>query len=173
VLIVFGGLPGTGKTAIAQELARRLGAVYLRIDSIEQAIRGSMAIARPLDDLGYRVAYAVAEDNLRAGRTVIADAVNPLALTRDAWVDVARRAQACAVEDEIQCSDAEEHRRRVESRITDISGLKTPTWEEVLSREYQPWEREHIVIDTAGRSVQESVGELRKALPRPAPRPVR
>jgi predicted kinase len=173
VLIVFGGLPGTGKTAIAQELARRLGAVYLRIDSIEQAIRGSMAIARPLDDLGYRVAYAVAEDNLRAGRTVIADAVNPLALTRDAWVDVARRAQACAVEVEIRCSDAEEHRRRVESRITDISGLKTPTWEEVLAREYEPWEREHIVIDTAGRSVEESVGELRKALPRPAPRPVR
>jgi predicted kinase len=31
-LIVFGGLPGTGKTAIAQEVAREVNAVYVRID---------------------------------------------------------------------------------------------------------------------------------------------
>jgi tRNA uridine 5-carbamoylmethylation protein Kti12 len=28
MLIIFGGLPGTGKTAIAQQLARELGAVF-------------------------------------------------------------------------------------------------------------------------------------------------
>jgi len=39
VLIVFGGLPGTGKTAIARELSRRLGASYVRIDTIEQSLR--------------------------------------------------------------------------------------------------------------------------------------
>ena len=38
-LIAFGGLPGTGKTVIAREVARGANAVYLRIDSIEQAIR--------------------------------------------------------------------------------------------------------------------------------------
>jgi predicted kinase len=43
MLIIFGGLPATGKTAIAQELARQIGAVYLRIDSIEQGIRDSGA----------------------------------------------------------------------------------------------------------------------------------
>ncbi|SRR6266567_9577035 len=82
-LIVFGGLPGTGKTAIAQEVAREVNAVYVRIDSIEQAIRASGALGRPIDDAGYRVAYVVAEDNLRIGRTVVADCVNPLQITRD------------------------------------------------------------------------------------------
>jgi predicted kinase len=165
-LIIFGGLPGAGKTAIAKELACHLGGVYLRIDSIEQAIRDSGVASKSLDDEGYRVSYAVAEDNLRLGRTVIADSVNPLQLTRDAWVGVAERAGVNAVEVEITCSNPEQHRWRVETRIADIDGLRPPTWQEVVAREYQPWNREHIVIDTAGRSVAESVKELREALPK-------
>lgn len=39
MLIIFSGLPGCGKSTIARALAKRLGAVYLRIDTIEQAIR--------------------------------------------------------------------------------------------------------------------------------------
>ena len=35
MLIVFGGLPGAGKTTIARELARQIGAAYVRIDSID------------------------------------------------------------------------------------------------------------------------------------------
>ena len=42
-LIAFGGLPGTGKTVIAREVVREVNAVYVRIDSIEQAIRASGA----------------------------------------------------------------------------------------------------------------------------------
>lgn len=44
MLIILGGLPGAGKTTIARELALRLGAVHIRIDSIEQATRDSGVI---------------------------------------------------------------------------------------------------------------------------------
>ena len=67
MLIVLGGLPGTGKTTIARELARQLGAVHLRIDSIEQALRNHGVAARSMDDSGYRAAYAIAADNLCIG----------------------------------------------------------------------------------------------------------
>ncbi len=164
MLIILGGLPGVGKTAIARELARRIGAVHLRVDSIEQAIRASGMVSQPLDDAGYRVAYAVAEDNLRIGRTVIADSVNPIRATRDAWVEAAKRGQAGAVEIEVTCSDAGEHRRRVETRTTDIPGLRLPSWEEVVCREYHPWDRERLAIDTAGRTVEQSVDDVRDAL---------
>ena len=164
MLIILAGLPGVGKTAIARELARQLGAVHVRIDSIEQAIRDSGLSTRDLEDKGYRAGYGIAEDNLRAGRTVIADSVNPLPVTRDAWVQVAKRVQAHAVEIEIICSDAAEHRRRVEMRTTDVPGLRLPAWEEVVSRDYRPWTRGRIVIDTAGRSVDQSVAQIREAL---------
>jgi len=161
MFIIFGGLSGVGKTTIARELARQLGAVYVRIDSIEQAVRDSGVLTEPLNDAGYRVGYAVAEDNLLLGHTVIADSVNPLQITRDAWMDVSTRAHVEAVEVEITCSDLHEHRRRVEVRSADIPGLTLPDWQSVVAREYQPWHRERIVLDTAGRSVAEVVKRLR------------
>lgn len=122
MLIILSGLPGTGKTTIALELARQLGAVHVRIDSIEQALCESRAV-QSVDDAGYRVAYALAEDNLTIGRTVIADSVNPWSVTRDAWRAAAKRAGVGAVEVEVVCSDVQEHRSRVETGTADVPGL--------------------------------------------------
>ncbi len=164
MLVIFSGLPGVGKTFVARELARQLGAAHLRIDSIEQAIRGWAIGSQPLDDVGYRVAYAIAEDNLRLGRIVIADCVNPIRLTRDAWLAVAERAGTGAVEIEITCSSPDEHRRRMEARAADIPGMVMPTWADVVAREYQPWDRPHLVIDSANRTIEENVRVIRAAL---------
>jgi predicted kinase len=166
LLIVFAGLPGTGKTSVARELAERLGAVYLRIDTIEQAIQNSPGVTQAVNEEGYRVAYAVAEDNLRLGRVVISDSVNPVRESRDAWVEVAGRTCSKIIEVEILCSDVEAHRRRVEGRTADIAGLKLPTWEKVVAREYEPWNRDHLVIDTAGKTVADAVRELEGAIAR-------
>ena len=165
VLVIFAGLPGTGKTALASELARRIGATYLRIDSIEQAISNSSLSIYPTEDAGYVVGYALAEDNLRIGRTVVADSVNPMHLTRNAWLNAAERAGRKGIEVEVVCSDPIEHRKRIEKRTSDISDLKLPTWQNVLDREYHPWNRDHIVIDTAGKSVEQCVDELLTHLP--------
>lgn len=163
ILVIFAGLPGVGKSTIARELARQLGAVFLRVDSIEQGLRNSGLVSQ-IDDSGYCVAYAMAEDHLRQGRSVIADCVNPLTITRDAWLHVAKCCGVGALEAEVQCSDVNEHRRRVEKRTADIPGLILPTWDEVVSRAYHPWTREHLVLDTATRSVEENAAAILQAL---------
>lgn len=160
MLIVFGGLPGVGKTTMARALARAIGAVHVRIDSIELAIRASGVAVVSLDDAGYRVGYAVAEDNLRLGRVVIADSVNPLPVTREAWRAVAERAQVELVEVEITCSNQEEHRRRVEERIGRPPAESGPAWAEVVARDYRAWDRDRVVIDTANRTTEELVNHL-------------
>ena len=130
-------------------------------DSIEQALRDSnITISGPE---GHVVAYAIAEDNLRLGRTVIADSVNPVESTRDAWRKVAQRSGKCCIEIEIYCSDEGEHRRRAETRIVDIAGHQLPTWQEICAREYEPWEP-NIVKDTAGQHLEASVLALREKL---------
>jgi predicted kinase len=154
MLIILSGLPGTGKTTIARALARETGAMHLRIDSIEQVLRGA---GLTVDGNGYRVAHAIAGDNLRLGRTVIADCVNPWELTRAEWRAVAERAGVASLDVEIVCSDNEEHRRRVETRAPDIAGHPLPSWQEVIDRDYEPWTAPRIVIDTATVSVDDSV----------------
>jgi len=128
--------------------------VHLRIDSIEQALRAGSVL---VESEGYAVAYAIAADNLALGRVVIADCVNPWPLTRRAWRAVAERAGVRAVEVEVVCSDAEEHRRRVESRVADIEGHELPGWKDVVERDYRPWDGPRLVVDTARLSVPESV----------------
>jgi predicted kinase len=160
LLIVIGGLPGTGKTSLARGLARVLDAVHVRIDTIEQALRSATIGSDALGAAGYVVGYGVAADNLALGRTVVADAVNPLTSTRAAWREVGERAAVAVVEVEVICSDAGEHRRRVESRVCDIPGLALPGWDAVQRRVYEPWTDAHVVIDTAHQSVEEGVTAL-------------
>jgi len=153
-LVVFGGLPGVGKTTIASRLAAEIGAVFLRIDVIEMALHDGVL---EVEGQGYAVAYGLAESNLRLGLTVVADSVNPIPVTRDAWRAVAARAGARLVEVEVVCADAVEHRRRVEERVTDLPGFVPPTWAEVVDRDYQPRDDDRLVIDTASMSAGDGV----------------
>ena len=161
MLIILSGLPGTGKTTIARELARLIGAVHVRIDSIEQALRNAGV---RVEAEGYRVAYAVAEDNLRVGLRVIADSVNPWPLTRDEWRAVAGRAGVPFLDVEIVCSDPAVHRSRVESRHADLAGHDLPAWEDVVSRDYRPWDGERLQIDTLNVPVEEAVRRIRATM---------
>jgi predicted kinase len=65
VLIVMSGRSGVGKTTIARAMARTAAAVYLRIDSIEQAlVREGLTVAVE----GYVAAYAVLALGVGASR---------------------------------------------------------------------------------------------------------
>ena len=158
VLYIFSGLPGSGKSTLARTVARELKAVYLRIDTIEQGLRGVCSLE--VHDEGYRLAYRIAAENLSVGLSVVADSCNPIELTRREWEQVAGDAQADYVNIEVICSDSTEHRRRAETRRAEITGLKLPTWNEIENREYHDWTVERVVIDTAGRSTTESADEL-------------
>jgi predicted kinase len=156
MLIVFGGLPASGKSTLAAKVAAELGGVYLRIDSIEQAMKDSgQTVSGPE---GYLVARALAEDNLRHDQHVVVDAVNPNELTRDYWRNLAKRLHALLVEIHVVCSDELEHEKRVELRTPDIPGHKLPNWQQVQDRQFEPWDGA-MVVDTANQSASESVLE--------------
>lgn len=161
MLIVFSGLPGTGKTTIARELARQTAAVYLRIDVIEQALRDAGVSPGAS---GYGVANALALSNLRLGHTVVADCVNPVQESRAAWTASAATAGVALIDIHVVCSDAQEHRRRVEHRSGDVPGLTPPTWQSVLGHEYEAWESAPLTVDTAHMTSAQAVETITRHL---------
>ncbi|QJI37126.1 AAA family ATPase [Pseudomonas sp. ADAK13] len=160
MLIVFSGLPGTGKTTTASDLATRTSAVYLRIDTIEQSIRNSGAVAQDVGRSGYMVANELALSILRFGSTEIVDCVNPVIESRKAWSDIAARSGAPLVNIQVICSDKHEHQRRLETRKIDIPKLTPPTWQSVLDQEYEAWENALFTIDTTLTSPAKAVAMI-------------
>ena len=96
--------------------------------------------------------------------------VEPLdhsAVTRDAGGQGAGDTQSRIIAIEVGCSDPGGHCRRVETRGVDVAGLLLPTWEAVRQHEYETWDRPRLVLDTAGRSIDEAYSELRSRLDAP------
>jgi len=149
-LIEFGGLPASGKSTLARRLADRTGAVLLRIDEIEAAMRRHNLTPDQTGITAYGVAHDIAASHLRARFTVIADAVNPVIEARDGWRDLAEASYARHAVIEVVCPDLAEHRRRVEtprerrSRL-DLSRLVRGR---KRSAEYQPRHDDRLVVDS-------------------------
>ena len=76
ILFIFSGLPAAGKSTLARFLVKEFGAVYLRIDTIEQGLKDLCRIN--VEGEGYRLAYRMATDNLQLGNNVVADCCNPI-----------------------------------------------------------------------------------------------
>ncbi|MBE6480798.1 MAG: hypothetical protein E7Z94_00170 [Actinomyces ruminicola] len=166
VLVVLGGLPATGKSTVARELNRDGAFAYIRIDGIEQALKDSGEMGSGgVQGSGYAVGYAVAGDLLDGGNDVLAECVNPLPLTREAWQATARTHDAALVQIELVCSNPTTHRLRAESRTVDVPGLDLPGWQAIQQREYHPWDAVDVLrIDTAAISPQSAAELIRTAV---------
>lgn len=153
LLVVFAGLPGSGKTTVSRAVADRLGATFLRVDTIESAAQTWLA---PVGDspVGYVAAAQVAHDQLVSGRDVVADAVNAVEIAREGWRRLAAGTGARLRWVEVVCSDEAEHRRRVEGRTGDWPGHEPPTWDAVRQATWEPFADERLLVDNRGDTAQ-------------------
>jgi predicted kinase len=150
-LIVVAGLPGSGKSTVAEALSGALSLPVFSIDPIEAAMwRGGLAKAET-GIAAYEVAIALAGEHLRLGHSVIVDAVNPIEAPRAAWRDLAATHRADLRIIECVCSDETVHRMRIEARVRNIAGMPEVTWARVLQRrsEYEPWTDQRLTLDTS------------------------
>ncbi|WP_216665271.1 AAA family ATPase [Pseudoruegeria sp. HB172150] len=164
LLVALAGLPGVGKTTISRAASAEVGAVYLRIDSIERGLTTSSLRLKDVADAGYAAAMAVAQDNLCGDTVVITDSVNPLPATRAAWRAVAAHAEAAILEVEVICSDRDLHRKRVEARAASRQELTVPHWPQVAARDYRPYPGAHLVLDTAKLAPDDAIAALVEAI---------
>ena len=159
---MLGGLPGAGKSALADDLRTALPAVVLSVDPVENAMyRAGIEHDQPAGLAAYVVVEAMAEPALRAAQTVVIDAVNAAVEARQQWRELAERTGARLVQIEVICSDPHEHRRRLEGRSRGLTAIAEPTWDSLGTRraDLAAWTEPHLVID----SVEDRAANLQRA----------
>jgi predicted kinase len=136
------GLPGSGKSTIADIVGARLNITVVSVDPIESAILGAgIDSDQPTGLAAYLVAQTIADTVLESGQSVIVDAVNAVDPAREQWVDLATRRGEQLRFIEVICSDPEVHRERLESRNRELPHMVEPSWHAVEQSldEYGPW----------------------------------
>jgi predicted kinase len=151
VLLAVVGLPGSGKSTVAEIVARRLDAVLVSVDPVESAmVVAGLPAGWETGVAAYEVCREIAERNLALGHLVVADSVSDSEPARDTWRRAAAAVSCPLLVVEVVCPDPVEHRRRVTSRSRGFAGVPDPTWEQVQARAaaYQPWSDERLVVDS-------------------------
>lgn len=164
VLICFSGLPAVGKSTVARLLSAQTGAIWLRLDEIETAMRLSHMKYEDLADGGYAAAQVMAKSALVQGLDVIADCVNPIALTRAAWRAASHAVGAAHLDVELICSDNQLHRVRAETRGPDLEGATLPGWDMICGRVYDPFETADLRLNTCQVSPELAVTAILESL---------
>lgn len=155
-IVILSGLPGSGKSTIAEAIAKKLAWPLFSVDPIESAIlRGGLQRNFETGLAAYLVAETLAEEHLKLGLSVIIDAVNPVQESRDMWSQLSRKYQVSLFV--IECILSPKiHKERIEVRVRGIHGIPEVTWEAVEEqrKNFIPWTEERLVLNT------EQTGEI-------------
>jgi predicted kinase len=148
-LIVLSGIPGTGKSALAESLAEALDLPVFSVDPIEAALLVS-GIEHGFNSglAAYSVCVTLADRELLKRQGAIIDAVNGVEPAKQMWRQLAAAHGLMLIVIECICSDAGRHRTRLAHRSRGL-GLPEPTWRDVERRraEYVPWREPVLVVD--------------------------
>ena len=144
------GLPGTGKSAIAEKIREKLGFPLISVDPLESAILSAgIEPDQPTGLAAYLVAETLASSVLETGSSAIIDAVNAVNPAREQWVTLATRHGVALTFVEIVCSDPVVHRQRLESRNRNLPHVTEPSWHAVEQSldEYDEWTGPSAEVD--------------------------
>src|SRR5215472_4676358 len=135
VLIVMSGLPGSGKSSIAERIAEQLQIPIFSVDPIEAAILEA-GIQQGFETglAAYLVAATLASEHLKLGISVVTDAVNAEEEGKNTWRELGRQYGLTPIVLEVVVSDRALHRRRIQARVRGLHGFSEVTWEQVEAR---------------------------------------
>ena len=140
-LILFSGLPGSGKTTLARQVAQHLKIPVFGKDRIQAALR-MHDLAERVSAHGYLIMLDQADEQLSLGLSVVLEAVFPLKQFREQAWEIANRHHAAFRTIYVYCSDDEIWKARMTNRMLYVPNWTPVGWEDVtrLRTYFEPWD---------------------------------
>jgi predicted kinase len=172
LLVLVTGLPGTGKSTMAEIASRELAAPVLGHDWVMSGLRPYPEMQQALEAMdppghrgvGWSLLWALARSQLRRGSSVVLDGVAREPEVRGTRL-VAREEGADILVVMTTCADADTHRSRVEGRRRHIPNWYELDWEHV-SRSRSSWTPPRAVdlVLEATERTEDNADRLRGAI---------
>jgi predicted kinase len=157
-LVIFSGLPGTGKTTLAISAARELKIPLLRIDDVAASIPEHMRKhADPFWDEMIGILMNLVEAQLKLGISVIVDSVF-MGSDRLQALEIAKKHNTAFRPIHTFVSDEKIWEQRVRQRVLDFPEDEPATWEriQIQRRDFLPWKPNSALFVDAIRLVEEN-----------------
>jgi len=138
-LVIFSGLPGTGKSTLASRLARELQYPLLCVDDVIGEVPENAGI--PFWDSRVAILLSLVETQLKVGLSVIADSVF-MNMDRHHAQELARKYQARFLPIYVFISDEKIWKERVTTRFSELNHPNVAAWEQIEHQRerFRAWE---------------------------------
>jgi predicted kinase len=149
-VIIFTGLPGTGKSTLAEQAARTVGAAAFSADWLMGALKPALVKLDRAEYLAVRAELlaTLVTRQLMLGQDAVVDALVSESQVAE-WRETAARFAARWYLIECICSNEVIHRERVEGRIRGIPGWHEVGWDfvERMRAELSPMAAVRLTVD--------------------------
>jgi len=145
MLILICGLPGTGKTTLAENISKEHGAVHLNTDIIRKRYLKERTYSEEEKRFVYNKLFEEAEKSLKEGKTVVLDGT---------FYKKEIRKKAASLSDDfrvIECIlDEKVLRERIGKRaMCNVASEANYDVYLKVKKQFEPVEQEHLVVDTS------------------------